>query len=247
RGTALRALEDDRPEGVGAPVLPRERRAAFALLDEPPDVPELPNARPLVRAAGAVAFRHVRFAYDGEHPVLRDVTFEVEPGTRVAITGATGAGKTTLVSLLTRFYDPTAGAILLDGMDLREYRVADLRSQFAIVLQEPVLFSTSIAENIAYGRPGADQVAIVRAAQAAGETAASGPVGQACLASCGPGMDGVHRRVCGAGTDRGAAAGEKIGHLPPGRRRTEWRVDYRTALPSREGLRRADRLRGHPA
>ena len=100
--------------------------------------------------------------------MLRDVTFEVEPGTRVAIVGATGAGKTTLVSLLTRFYDPTAGAILLDGVDLRDYRLADLRNQFAIVLQEPVLFSTSIAENIAYGRPRASEPDIVRAAEAAG-------------------------------------------------------------------------------
>ena len=141
---------------------------AFALLDERPDVPERPHARPLVRAAGAVAFLQVRFAYDGEHPVLCDVTFEVNPGARVAIVGTTGAGKTTLVSLLTRFYDPTAGAILLDGVDLRDYRVADLRAQFAIVLQEPVLFSTSIAENIAYGRPGASDLDIVRAAQAAG-------------------------------------------------------------------------------
>ncbi len=141
---------------------------AFVLLDEPPDVPERLHARPLARAAGAVAFRQVCFAYDGEHPVLRDVTFEVEAGTRVAIVGATGAGKTTLVSLLTRFYDPTAGAILLDGVDLRDYRLADLRNQFAIVLQEPVLFSTSIAENIAYGRPRASEPDIVRAAEAAG-------------------------------------------------------------------------------
>ena len=141
---------------------------AFALLDERPDVLERPHARPLVRAAGAVAFRRVCFGYDGEHPILRDITFEVEAGTRVAIVGATGAGKTTLVSLLTRFYDPTAGTILLDGVDLRDYRLADLRSQFAIVLQEPVLFSTSIAENIAYGRPGASDLHVVRAAQAAG-------------------------------------------------------------------------------
>jgi ATP-binding cassette subfamily B protein len=141
---------------------------AFALLDERPDVPERPHARPLVRPAGAVAFRQVSFAYDGERPVLRDVSFEVEAGTRVAIVGATGAGKTTLVSLLTRFWDPTAGAILLDGIDLRDYRLADLRRQFAIVLQEPVLFSTTIAENIAYGRPGVSDRDIVQAAQAAG-------------------------------------------------------------------------------
>src|SRR5205823_4308104 len=105
---------------------------AFALLDHPPDVSERPNARRLVRATGAVAFRHVSFAYDGGSGVLHDVSFEVEPGSRVGIIGATGAGKTTLVSLLTRFYDPTEGQILLDGVDVREYRLADLRDQFAI-------------------------------------------------------------------------------------------------------------------
>jgi ATP-binding cassette subfamily B protein len=99
--------------------------------------------------------------------VLDDVWFRVEPGSFVGLVGATGAGKTTLVSLLTRFYDPTAGQIRLDGEDLRNYRIADLRNQFAIVLQEPVLFSTSIAENIAYGRPRANPDAIVEAARAA--------------------------------------------------------------------------------
>ncbi|TMA49678.1 MAG: ATP-binding cassette domain-containing protein, partial [Deltaproteobacteria bacterium] len=117
---------------------------------------------------GAVAFRHVSFAYDADRPVLDDVSFEVPPGARVGIVGTTGVGKTTLVSLLTRFYDPTNGAILLDGVDVRDYRLAALRRQFAIVLQEPVLFSTSIAENIAYGRPGASDLEIARAARAAG-------------------------------------------------------------------------------
>src|SRR5881409_1016865 len=141
---------------------------AFALLDERPDVPERSDARSIVRAAGTVAFRHVSFAYNSDHPVLHDVSFEVPPGTRVAIEGPTGAGKTTLVALLIRFYDPTAGGILLDGVDLRDYRLADLRNQFTIVLQEPVLFSTSVAENIAYGRPGTNELDIVRAAAAAG-------------------------------------------------------------------------------
>ena len=140
----------------------------FALLDERPDVPERPHARPLGRAVGAVEFRDVCFAYDADHPVLHVVSFDVPPGARVAVAGTTGAGKTTLVSLLTRFYDPTGGAILLDGVDLRDYRLADLRDQFAIVLQEPVLFSTSIAENIAYARPGAGELDIVQAARAAG-------------------------------------------------------------------------------
>src|SRR5512144_3237911 len=130
---------------------------AFALLDEVPDVPERPAARPLVRAGGAVEFQHVSFGYDAERVVLRDVSF----------TGATGAGKTTLVNLLTRFYDPTSGDVLLDGVDLRDYRVVDLRRQFAIVLQHPLLFSTTIGENIAYGRPGASREAVEEAAAAA--------------------------------------------------------------------------------
>src|SRR5205823_1702226 len=139
---------------------------AFALLDHPADVSERPNARRLARATGAVAFRHVSFAYDGGSGVLHDVSFDVAPGTYVGIIGATGAGKTTLVSLLTRFYDPTEGQILLDGVDVRDYRLADLRDQFAIVLQDPVLFSTSIGENIAYGRPGAGEGEVVAAAKA---------------------------------------------------------------------------------
>jgi ATP-binding cassette subfamily B protein len=140
---------------------------AFALLDEVADVTERPNARPLARASGAVTFRKVCFAYSTDHAVLHDLSFEIGPGTHLGIAGTTGAGKTTLVSLLTRFYDPTAGQILLDGVDLRAYKLADLRNQFAIVLQEPVLFSSSIAENIAYARPGASDHEIVVAAQAA--------------------------------------------------------------------------------
>src|SRR5262249_49103930 len=107
---------------------------AFALLEEAPDVVERPGARPLGRAAGAVSFRNVSFAYGGGPLVLRDVSFEVPPGTRLGIAGTTGAGKTTLVNLLTRFYDPTGGQVLLDGVDLRDYQVSDLRRQFSIVL-----------------------------------------------------------------------------------------------------------------
>jgi ATP-binding cassette subfamily B protein len=140
---------------------------AFTLLDEQPDVPERPDARPIGRAAGAVEFRNVSFSYAPGQPVLDRVSLRVEPGARVGVAGRTGSGKTTLVSLLTRFYDPTEGAVLLDGVDLREYRVADLRDQFAIVLQEPVLFSTTIRENIAYGKPDAAPEEFVAAAHAA--------------------------------------------------------------------------------
>jgi ATP-binding cassette, subfamily B, bacterial len=137
----------------------------FSVLDQLPDVPERTNARPLARASGEVAFRNVCFAYDEGRPVLEDISFEVPAGARVGIVGRTGAGKTTLLSLLTRFYDSTSGQILLDGLDVRDYRLSDLRNQFAVVLQEPVLFSSSIAENIAYARPGASQEGIIRAAQ----------------------------------------------------------------------------------
>ena len=139
----------------------------FALLDEQSDVIERPGALAIERASGGVEFRRVSFSYVPGQPVLEEVSFRVEPGSRVGIAGRTGSGKTTIVSLLNRFYDPTYGAVRLDGVDLRDYRLADLRDQFAIVLQEPVLFSTTIGENIAYGKAGATDEEIVAAAKAA--------------------------------------------------------------------------------
>ena len=140
---------------------------AFALLDEVPDVIEQPHAVPIARAHGDVRFRNVSFAYENGGTVLKEVSFEVPAGIRVGVQGRSGAGKSTLMSLLTRMYDVTGGAILLDGVDLRDYRPADLRNQFAIVLQESVLFSTSIEENIAYGRAGATEEQILEAAMLA--------------------------------------------------------------------------------
>jgi ATP-binding cassette subfamily B protein len=140
---------------------------AFALLDEPPDVEARPDARPLARAGGAIAFRNVSFAYGDDRPVLHDVSFDIGLGTRLGIAGASGAGKSTLISLLTRFYDPTEGEVRLDGVDLRDFRLEDLRRQFAVVLQDPVLFSTSIAENIGYAKPGATKDELIAAARAA--------------------------------------------------------------------------------
>lgn len=140
---------------------------AYAVLDEVPDVEIRPHARPLVRAKGDVRFERVSFGYRPDRLVLRNVSLVVAPGTRVGIQGMTGSGKTTLVSLLMRFYDPHEGRITLDGLDLRDYRLEDLRSQFAVVLQEPVLFSRSIAENIAYAKPGASMDEIVHAAELA--------------------------------------------------------------------------------
>src|SRR6266852_4394255 len=121
----------------------------LALLEEPRDVLERPDARPLERARVAVAFCDVSFGYGAAGSVLQCVSFDVPAGGRVGVAGMSGAGKTTLVNLLTRFFDPTEGQILLDGVDLREYRLRDLRDQFAIVLQDPVLFAATIAENVA--------------------------------------------------------------------------------------------------
>jgi len=120
-----------------------------------------------VRARGELEFQSVYFGYTSDRLVLHDVSLRVPAATRVGIAGATGAGKTTLVGLLLRLYDPNAGRILLDGVDLRDYRIASLRDQYAMVLQDPVLFSTTVAENVAYARPDASREEIVQAARAA--------------------------------------------------------------------------------
>jgi ATP-binding cassette subfamily B protein len=139
----------------------------FDVLDQEPHVTEHLSPQKLSRAEGGVEFRAVSFGYVADELILRDVSFKVPPGTRVGICGTTGAGKTTLVSLMLRFYDPIKGEILLDGIDLRNCALLDLRSQFAMVLQDPVLFSASIAENIAYSRPNASEQDIIEAAKSA--------------------------------------------------------------------------------
>jgi ATP-binding cassette subfamily B protein len=141
---------------------------AFALLEEVPDVEEAKPALAMGRSDGLLELRNVSFSYDGRPPALKKVSFAIAPGTRLGIAGPTGSGKTTIVNLLARFYDPTEGTVFLDGYDIRELRLADLRRQFSIVLQEPVLFSASIAENIAYARPEATRHEIEQAATAAG-------------------------------------------------------------------------------
>ena len=140
---------------------------AFVLLDQQPEISERTGAQKLRGANGDFEFRGVSFGYDESGRGLQEISFQIPAGTRVGVVGATGAGKTTLLNLLMRFYDPTSGEVLLDGRDVREYRIADLRKQFAVVLQEPVLFATSIAENIAYGKPDASDDEIVAAAKAA--------------------------------------------------------------------------------
>ncbi|HEX5593784.1 MAG TPA: ABC transporter ATP-binding protein [Solirubrobacterales bacterium] len=141
--------------------------ASLDLLDKEPDVKEKPDAVDLGRARGRVVARDVGFAYRGRRETLSDVSFEARPGERVAIVGHTGAGKSTLMSLLIRFYDPASGAIELDGVDLRDLKLASLREQISVVLQEPLLFSGTIAENIRYGRLDASDDEVVAAARAA--------------------------------------------------------------------------------
>jgi ATP-binding cassette subfamily B protein len=140
---------------------------AYSILDQTQDVVERPQAVGIERASGTVTFEQVSFAYPGGPRVLHGISLDIPPGSRVGLMGATGAGKSTLINLLTRFYDPDEGRVLLDGVDLRDYRVADLRRQFAMVLQDSVLFSATLAENIAYGRPGAGEGEIIEAARLA--------------------------------------------------------------------------------
>jgi ATP-binding cassette subfamily B protein len=139
----------------------------FTVLDSEPEIEESPQALPLVKAAGSFEFNNVSFEYGSSGRGLHNLSFKIPAGSRVGIVGTTGAGKTTLLNLIMRFYDPTEGQVFLDGVDLRQYRIADLRRQFAVVLQEPVLFDASIAENIAYGKRNATDQEIVAAAKAA--------------------------------------------------------------------------------
>jgi subfamily B ATP-binding cassette protein MsbA len=141
----------------------------FELLDTHSEVKERPHARPLTGISHGIEFRHVGFAYDDlpNKPILRDVSFRVSAGEVVALVGLSGAGKTTLVNLLPRFYDVTGGAVLFDGVDIRDLTLRSLREQIGIVTQETVLFDDTIARNIAYGAPGAPPSAIEEAARAA--------------------------------------------------------------------------------
>jgi ATP-binding cassette subfamily B protein len=142
-------------------------RRVFEVLDTPVEIKSPPDAVRLPRAEGRIEFDNVSFAYDAAIPVLQEVRFSVEPGQCVAILGATGAGKSTLLSLIGRFYDPTTGRVLVDGLDLRSLDVADLRRNIGWVFQESFLFSNTIAANIAYGNPAATPEEIERAARIA--------------------------------------------------------------------------------
>jgi ATP-binding cassette subfamily B protein len=142
-------------------------RRALALLEGAPELIDSPNPAPADRVAGDITFCGVSFAYPSSGRALDNVSFTILAGTRVGIIGASGSGKSTLVNLLTRFYDPGEGQVLLDQRDLRNYSLASLRQQFSIMLQEPVVFSATIAENISYGRPDASRDEIMEAARRA--------------------------------------------------------------------------------
>lgn len=142
-------------------------RGALDLLEIKPEVTEHPDALTLRNVRGEVVFDSVSFSYPERPEALKRVSFRAEAGQRIAIVGQTGAGKSTLVSLVTRFYDPQQGAVQLDGIDIRQLTLKSLRDQVSIVLQEPLLFSGSILENIRYGRLGASRSEVEEAAQAA--------------------------------------------------------------------------------
>jgi ABC-type multidrug transport system fused ATPase/permease subunit len=137
------------------------------ILDTEPEVREPARPVRVRRSAGRVEFDRVGFGYRPGHRVVRDICLAIEPGTRVAIVGPTGSGKSTLVNLLMRFYDPGCGEIRLDGVPISRISTADLRRQFGVVLQDPVLFRGSLAENIRYGKPGASDREVENAARAA--------------------------------------------------------------------------------
>jgi ATP-binding cassette subfamily B protein/subfamily B ATP-binding cassette protein MsbA len=130
-------------------------------------VKDRPGARPLPPVKGFIRLENVTFGYERNRAVLEDISLEVQPGNTIAFVGATGVGKTTLVSLIPRFFDPWKGRVTIDGHDLRDVRLKSLRQQVSIVLQEPFLFPITIAENIAYGRPDASPEQIEKAARAA--------------------------------------------------------------------------------
>jgi ABC-type multidrug transport system fused ATPase/permease subunit len=137
------------------------------ILDIDMSVPERPDARDPGKLNGALQFEQVAFAYDPAAPVLKDVSFSIAPGQFVGIVGPTGGGKSTVVSLIPRFYDPTAGRVVVDGVDVRDYKLQGLREQIGFVLQDTILFRATVRDNIAYGRPEASETEIVEAAKLA--------------------------------------------------------------------------------
>src|SRR5437763_12168708 len=142
-------------------------RRYFAILVMQDDFVYSPNASAIEKTNGAISFQNVSFGYDSDREILSNVNLEIAPNQIIALVGGTGAGKSTLLSLVPRFYDPTAGRLTLDARDIREVTKKSLRQQIAIVLQDTLLFSTTVRENIAYGRPDATEDEIREAAQRA--------------------------------------------------------------------------------
>lgn len=139
------------------------------IMDAVPEIADSPNAREMPEVVGHVTFDKVSFSYDGNRGplVLKEVDLDLKPGSLVALLGSSGSGKSTIVNLIPRFYDPTSGRVCIDGIDLRDVRLESLRRQIGIVVQEPFLFSATVAENIAFGRPGASRAEIEAAARTA--------------------------------------------------------------------------------
>jgi len=137
----------------------------FAILDTAEEVADAPNAQPMPRLRGRVQFEHVFFGYQPDHPILHDITFTAEPGQIVALMGATGSGKSTLINLIARFYEPTRGRITLDGQDSQMTTINSLRRQIGFVMQDTLLFATNVRDNIAFGNPQATDEAIIQAAK----------------------------------------------------------------------------------
>jgi ATP-binding cassette subfamily B protein len=142
-------------------------RRVFEVLDAPIEVQSPPNAVPLGKVRGEIVFDHVSFSYNAEHAALADISFTVKPGELIAIAGATGSGKSVLMSLIPRFYDPRSGSVRLDGRDLRELPLEELRRSIGLVFQENFLFSDTVAANIAFGNPDASRERVERAAKIA--------------------------------------------------------------------------------
>jgi ABC-type multidrug transport system fused ATPase/permease subunit len=139
----------------------------FEVIDEPEDIADLPDAAPLPPGRGAIRFDHVTFSYLDDRPVLHDVDLEIEPGRTVALIGHTGSGKTTLTSLIPRFYDVSAGRLLIDGVDVRHVQLTSLRREIGVISQDPFLFSATVRENISFGRGDLSDEEVERAARAA--------------------------------------------------------------------------------